>query len=295
MTHGQGQGDNQGAPPSSGEGRRGGGGGAVGRLLDRLGRPVNRGLDYLGGLAVLIAEAIAWFWRSAIRREVRFGRPAFYAQLVRLGLRSVLVVSLVSACIGFILAMQMAPPLEEFGQVDTVPNIIAIAVFRELGPLIAAVVLTGFAGAAIAAELGTMVVGEEIEALEAHALNPIRFLVLPRLLATAIAMVVVCLIGELMAISAGWAIGVWVLDIPAWVYYHNTIEQLSVADLLTGLWKAAFFGVLIASIACYHGLRVTGGAAGVGRATTLTVVHSITAIIFSDLLFTSLFYALGWH
>lgn len=266
-------------------------------MLNKLGAPVVKGLDYLGGITMVVVESGKWLWRSfrPFGPRVRFGRPAFYAQMVRLGVRAIGVVALVSGCIGLILALQMAPPLRDFGQVETVPNIIAVAIFRELGPLIAAVVMTGFAGAAIAAELGTMVVNEEIEALEAHALNPIRFLVVPRVLATTISLVVVCVIGEITAIGSGWAISVLVLDIPSAVYYQNTIDQLGLSDVLTGLWKAGVFGLIISSIACYNGLSVTGGASGVGLATTRTVVHSVTLIIFSDLLFTAAFYALGWH
>lgn len=264
------------------------------RRLNNLGQPVLRRFQYFSGICQLAFDSLAWAGRSFFHPGIRFGWRALYAQIVRLGNQSVFVVSLVSGCVGLILALQMAPPLADFGSVELIPNIIAVAVFRELGPLIAAVVLTGFAGAAIAAELGTMVVGEEIEALEAHALNPLRFLVVPRLLATTIALVIVTVISELVAVGAGWWISVTVLDIPTWVYYNNTIAQLSLADFLTGLWKAAVFGMIIASIACYNGLTVTGGAAGVGRATTNTVVHSVEAVIFSDLLFTFIFYQLGW-
>jgi phospholipid/cholesterol/gamma-HCH transport system permease protein len=214
--------------------------------------------------------------------------------MVRIGVRSVPVTALVCACIGLILALQMAPPLEPYGQLEQVPVIIAIAVFRELGPLISAIVLTGFAGASIAAELGTMVVGEEIEALVAHALNPIRFLVMPRTLATIGCLVVLCLLGQIVAVGAGCAVGVAVLDLPARVYLGNSRQALDLADLFTGLFKAGVFGLLIGAIACHNGLRVSGGAAGVGRATTQTVVYCIVSIIVTDLVFTSLFYALGW-
>jgi len=159
--------------------------------------------------------------------------------------------------------------------------------------LIRAIVLTGFAGASIAAELGTMVVGEEVEALRAHALNPVRFLVVPRIVATVIALLVLAVIGELVALTAGWTIGVTLLDIQSSIYIHNTIEQLEMADFFTGMFKAGVFGVILGSIASYNGLSVTGGAAGVGKATTNTVVHSIVAIIVSDLLFTAVFYRLG--
>ncbi len=268
--------------------------GAFVRLLDRLGAPAVRGLAFLGGLANLTFEAGGWLYRSLVLRRFRFGRAGFYSQLVRLGVRSIGVVILVNFCIGLILALQMAPPLRDFGQTDQVATIIAIAVVRELGPLIVAIVMTGFAGAAIAAEVGTMVVGEEIEALTAHALNPVRFLVLPRMLATTIAMLVLTMLGEIVAIWAGYIMGTRFLDIPPGIYWSNTIDILDVQDFLTGMFKAGVFGVLIAAIACYNGLNVTGGAAGVGRATTYTVVYSITMIIFTDLLFTAVFYKLGW-
>lgn len=262
--------------------------------LEFIGRPVVETLNYAGAVLWLGVDAIGWVWQSAILRRVRFGRFALYAQMVRLGVRSVGVVALVCSCIGLILALQMSPPLRDFGQTDKVPNIIAVAVIRELGPLISAIVLTGFAGAAIAAELGTMVVGEEVEALEAHALNPIRFLVMPRLVAVVVSLVVLCVIGDLVAIGSGWFMGVFVLDIPSGVYISNTLDQLKLNDFTTGVFKAGVFGAVMGLIACHNGLAVRGGAAGVGRATTNTVVHSIVAIIFTDLLFTTVFYRLGW-
>ncbi len=268
--------------------------GLVVRAVSQVGGSSASFIAYLGGLLILLLNTGRWCWRSAVLHRVRFGRFALYSQMVRLGVRSIGVIVIVSALIGLILAMQMAGPLEEFGQVERVATIIAIGVVRELGPLITAIVLTGFAGAAVAAELGTMVVGEEIEALQAHALNPIRFLVMPRMLATTISMGVLAVIGEIVAIGAGWGMGVLFLDIPSQVYIDLTIEALDVDDFFTGLFKACVFGILIGVIACYNGLSVAGGAAGVGRATTNTVVHSIVAIIISDMIFTTVFYRMGW-
>jgi phospholipid/cholesterol/gamma-HCH transport system permease protein len=263
-------------------------------LLDRLGRPVNGILGYIGDLADMGMQVIGWLIRSLVLRQVRFGRAALYHQMVRIGVRSVGIIMLVSACIGLILVLQMAPPLADFDQTDKVANVNAVAVLRELGPLISAIVLTGFAGAAIAAELGTMVVGEEIEALEVMALHPVRFLVVPRVLATVFGLMVLTVLADVTAILAGAAMGVMVLDIPLGVYKANTLDQASLSDFITGVLKAGVFGALIGIIACNNGLKVTGGAAGVGRATTSTVVFSIVAIIGADLLFTSLFYVLGW-
>lgn len=251
-------------------------------------------LDQVGAVWYLFAEAIRWIIRSFIHKKVRLGRPAIISQIVRIGVRSVFIISLVSGCVGLILVLQMAPPLDNFGQKDLVANITGVAVLRELGPLIAAIVLTGFAGAAIAAEIGTMVVGEEIEALEAHALNPIRFLVVPRVIAAVISMTLLAVLSDAVAIVAGWLIGVTALGVPSERYIQNTLNQIKLADFLTGIGKATVFGLLIGLIACTNGLRVTGGAAGVGRATTGTVVQSVVAIIFADLAFTAIFYAVGW-
>ena len=153
--------------------------------------------------------------------------------------------------------------------------------------------LTGFAGAAIAAELGTMVVGEEIEALEAHALNPVRFLVVPRICATTIGLILLTIIGDITAIVAGAAMSILVLDVPYELYVANTFLAIELPDFLTGLLKASVFGVILSALACYHGLAVTGGAAGVGRATTSTVVQSVVAVIIADLMFTGIFYSIG--
>jgi phospholipid/cholesterol/gamma-HCH transport system permease protein len=267
--------------------------GLVTRILERVGGFVLGILEFIGGLYWLLHELIGWVWKSTVRGQFRFGRAAFISQMVRVGVHSISIVVLVSGSIGLILALQTAPSLQQFGQVDKVANLLGVAVFRELGPLIAAIVLTGFAGASIAAELGTMVVGEEIEALESMGLNPVRFLVVPRVIASAISLVLLAVIADLSAVFAGGAIGILQLGIPYEVYKDNTIQQLTSADFLTGLFKAGIFGTILGLIACRNGLRVSGGAAGVGKATTDTVVQTVVTVIFADLFFTSLFFTLG--
>ncbi|MCP3906036.1 MAG: ABC transporter permease [Planctomycetes bacterium] len=253
----------------------------------------NRAFALIGGVSWLLRDVAFWLFRAAFTKEVRLGHNAFVTQIVRVGVRSTGIVMLVTGCVGFILALQMEPPLATFGQTDKIANIISVAILRELGPLVAAIVLTGFAGAAIAAEIGTMVVGEEIEALEAHALNPIRFLVVPRVIATIFSLVALTVLGDLTAVVAGGAMTVGFLGVPYELYKNNTLNQVVLADFLTGLVKAAVFGMILSGIACYNGLRVSGGAAGVGRATTDTVVQTVLIVIVADLLFTQLFYSLG--
>ena len=171
-------------------------------------------------------------------------------------------------------------------------DIIAIAMFRELGPLVSAIVLTGFAGASIAAEIGTMVVSEEIEALEASAIHPIRFLVVPRVIATTVMMVCLAVVGDLLGVIGGVFVGKLLLGLTLRGYIQHTFDAIVIKDFVTGLVKAGVFGTIISSLACYLGLGVTGGAQGVGTATTRTVVLTIVALIIVDLVFTTAFFYL---
>ncbi len=252
-------------------------------------------LRLMGGLGYLLLDT-AKATRLALfsKRGRRMGWANLWAQMDRVGVQSIPIVSLVLFCIGAILALQMAPTLDSFGLVSTVPDIIAVAVYRELGPLVSAVVLTGFAGASIAAEVGTMVVSEELEALEAQAISPIRFLVVPRVLATTVMMICIAVLGDLMGMMGGLIVSQTVLGVGYRQYLQHTFDMLQIKDFVTGLIKAGVFGTLISSLACYLGMSVTGGASGVGAATTRTVVLSIVSLIIVDLMFTTTFYFLGW-
>ena len=264
------------------------------RVFEAWGDLWVRVFELLGGVAGLLIDVFGWLWKSIFSKDVRFGRAATVGQIVRIGARSVGIVALVCGCIGLILAIQMEPPLSTFGQTDKIANIVGVAVLRELGPLISAIVLTGFAGAAIAAELGTMVVGEEIEALEAQALNPIRFLAVPRVLATVLSLILLTIIGDVVAITTAGIVSIELLGVPYELYKVNTLSQISLSDFTTGLFKAGVFGLILSGIACYNGFKVSGGAAGVGKATTDTVVQTVVTIVIADLMFTAIFYQLGW-
>jgi phospholipid/cholesterol/gamma-HCH transport system permease protein len=251
-------------------------------------------LGFLGELTYLLFDAAGGIHRSLFSAQGRrLGWSNLWEQMDRVGVRSIPIVCLVMFCIGAILAFQMAPVLERFGAVNEVPDIISIAVSRELGPLVSAIVLTGFAGASIAAEMGTMVVSEEIEALEAHAINPIRFLVVPRIVATTIMMMCIAVLGDIAGVAGGMVTSHAFLGISKNLYLEHTFDILHTRDFVTGVAKAGVFGILISGLACRLGLSVTGGAQGVGVATTRTVVLTIVALITVDLTFTSIFYALG--
>ena len=268
---------------------------ALRRPISALGAALLGLCEFVGGVGYLMYDT-ARAVRAALfgKRGRRLGWANLWAQMVRVGVRSVPIVMLVLFCIGAILSLQMAPILKGYGALNRVADIISIAMFRELGPLVSAIVLTGFAGASIAAEIGTMVVSEEIEALEAQAISPIRFLVVPRVLATTVMMVCVAIIGDLTGVFGGLVISKALLGVDVQQYLNRTFDAVKIRDFVTGLVKAGVFGSLISSLACYLGLSVTGGAQGVGVATTRTVVLTIVALITVDLIFTTAFYSLGW-
>jgi phospholipid/cholesterol/gamma-HCH transport system permease protein len=254
-----------------------------------------RMFEFIGGVGYLLADTFAATGTALFsKRGRRSGWPNLFTQMDRVGVQSIPIVSLVSFCIGAILALQLAPILKEYGMVPKVADVIALAVFRELGPLMAAIVLTGFAGASIAAEMGTTVVSEEIEALNAHAIDPIRYLVVPRILATLIILMCVTVMADLLGVLGGLVVGQFFLGITHQQYMAHTFTALKMRDFITGLSKAAVFGLIISTLACFLGLRVTGGAQGVGKATTRTVVLTIVSLIAVDLIFNAVFYFLGW-
>jgi phospholipid/cholesterol/gamma-HCH transport system permease protein len=268
---------------------------AILRPFDTLARAVIGFFHFIGELSYLLLDTVVGIPRSLMSKQGRrLGWANLWAQMDRVGVKSIPIVCLVMFCIGGILAFQMAPVLKNFGVTNEVPDIISIAVSRELGPLVSAIVLTGFAGASIAAEMGTMVVSEEIEALEAHAIHPIRFLVVPRILATTVMMVCIAVVGDVAGALGGMFNSSLFLGISPNMYLEHTLDILRPRDFISGLAKSAVFGMLISGLACRLGLGVTGGAEGVGVATTRTVVLTIVALITVDLMFTSVFYYLGF-
>jgi phospholipid/cholesterol/gamma-HCH transport system permease protein len=259
-------------------------------VISRFGARTLALLAYMGGLSGLFIDALWWMTIGPWKGKGAIRMHESFAQARRLGVDSLGINSLVIFFVGMILTFQSAYVLETFGIVEYVADSMSIAMFREMGPLITAMVMTGFAGAAIAAEIGTMVVSEEVVALESSALNPVRFLVVPRLLAAMFVLPVLYLIASYLGVFGGFTVALVFLDIAPLRYYVRAVDSLVARDVVAGFLKAESFGILITLIACHEGLRVTGGAEGVGRATTNAVVRSIVAIIVCDLVFTALFY-----
>jgi phospholipid/cholesterol/gamma-HCH transport system permease protein len=219
------------------------------------------------------------------RGRAPFRAESFFRYTERAGVGSVPLVAMVSFFLGLTMALLTGYQLERFGTERLVPGLVAIAFTRELGPLLTGIMLAARIGASFTAELGTMQVSEEVEAIEAMGIGPLRYLVAPRVLALFALMPCLSLISSIAAIFASALICRAYFNI-AFVYFQDLVlHALLIRDLITGILKSFMFGLLIAAIACYRGLTVRGGAAGVGISTTSSVVTAITTVIGFDTLY----------
>lgn len=217
-------------------------------------------------------------------------RQSIFNQMVFAGIASALIVFFVTIFTGIVLAMQSAYQLQKMGAVLYVSSLVAISLCRELSPVLTALVVAGRVGSAIAAELGTMKVSEQIEALETMAINPVRFLAVPRFLALFFMLPCLTIIGDISGIIGGYLVGVFSLNINPDLYIQTTFKYLEIKDIYTGITKSFVFAIIIALIGCFEGLNTKGGAEGVGRATTRSVVISFILIILADCVITTIFY-----
>ncbi|UCC94538.1 MAG: ABC transporter permease [Candidatus Omnitrophota bacterium] len=237
----------------------------------------------------LLFDVLYWIFVAPFKRKV-CRRESIFHQMIFIGLRSVFIVFFVSLFTGVVLAMQTAYQLEKMGAVLYVASLVAISLCRELSPVFTALVVAGRAGSAIAAELGTMKVSEQIEALETMAINPIRFLAVPRFIALFFMLPCLTVLGNFSGILGGFIVGTSSLHINSDLYMQTTFKYLELKDIYTGLTKSFVFAIIIALIGCYEGLNTRGGAEGVGRATTRSVVISFILIILADCVLTAIFY-----
>jgi phospholipid/cholesterol/gamma-HCH transport system permease protein len=217
--------------------------------------------------------------------RVPFRADSFFRHTERAGVDSVPLVGLVSFFLGLTMALLTGYQLQRFGTERLIPGLVAIAFTRELGPLLTGIMLAARIGAAFTAELGTMQVSEEVEAIEAMGIGPLRFLVAPRMLALILLMPCLSMVSNIAAIFASSLVCKAYFNI-AFPYFLDLVkDSLLIRDIVTGILKSFLFGLLIAAIACYRGLTVKGGAAGVGSSTTSSVVTAITAVIGFDTLY----------
>jgi len=226
---------------------------------------------------------------SVFRKDVIRPRHVFH-QMVLMGVDSTAIICLVGTAVGMVLALQGAYQLKQFGAVIYTGALVSVSMARELGPLVGGVVIAGRVGARLAAELGTMKVQEEVDALATMGLNPIRYLVVPRCLSLVIVLPFLTVITLVTGIIGGWLIGTFGIHINPYLYMDKTLDALVLKDIYTGLAKSVLFALVIGLVSCHQGLSVEGGAEGVGKATTQAVVISIILIIVVDCLATAVFF-----
>lgn len=244
---------------------------------------------YVGGMTSLGKDAAYWTLVAPLRGKGLRGRATVH-QMVLTGVNAIPIVSLIALFVGLILAFQSAYELRKYGGTVFVVNLVAVAMTRQLGPLMTAVIVAGRSASSFAAELGTMKVNEELDALETMGLNRIKFLVVPKYLALLIMMPCLTLVADFMGIVGGSIFTTYELGMPNNYYWIRAVDVLLLKDILSGLVKSVVFGIIITAVGCHEGFSVEGGAEGVGLATTNSVVISITAIIAADMFFSGLFY-----
>ena len=255
---------------------------AVLRFFDALGRRTAKGFDEWGFGASLLIESVIWvFIGRFYRQPVRFTHT--FAEMMRFGIAAMPIAILLAATIGLMLAIQSLYSLGLFGAQSFAYIGIALSVTREFSPLIMGILIAGRSGSAIAARLATMTINQEVDALQVMGINPVRFLVAPMLIALVIMLPCLAMLANLVSIGAA---GLYVsvsLDQSFASYVYATLKILKTNDVLHGIIKSSFFGLLIGLIGVMNGAGVSGGAEGVGRVTTRSVVQAITAIVVSDM------------
>jgi len=264
----------------------------VTEMLAGIGRRV-LGAREAAAAALRLLIATAARFASAPFSAKGFRWPATTRQMVRIGVDSIPIVFLIAGAMGMIVALQAAIQLRRVGATIYVADLVGVSLTRELGPLMTAIIIAGRSGSAIAAELGTMKVAEEVDALTAMGLDPVEFLVLPRLLAMGIMLPCLTVLADVVGMLGGAVVASVSLGIPMNLYVEQTLRALLLKDIFSGLIKSWVFAGIIAGVGCYQGFRVEGGAEGVGRRTTASVVAAIFLIIAADLIFTVIFYMLG--
>jgi phospholipid/cholesterol/gamma-HCH transport system permease protein len=254
-------------------------------VLAPIGRAFLAFLEAAGRLVLFAAQGL-----SAIVRPPLY--PAILLrQIIEIGYYSLPVVGLTALFTGMVLALQSYTGFARFNAEGQIANVVVLSMTRELGPVLAGLMVAGRIGAAMAAELGTMRVTEQIDALTTLSTNPFKYLIAPRLLAGIISLPPLVLIADVIGVMGGWLVATYKLDFNSAVYLHNTVDFIHYDDVVSGLVKAAVFGFLITLMGCYHGYHSQRGAQGVGSATTNAVVTASILILVFDYVLTAMFFA----
>lgn len=260
-------------------------------------------IDFILGFLAAIGRSTLGLLRGIGRVTIFAGstiahmvRPPFYPKefgqaLLHIGYFSLPVVGLTALFTGGALALQIYAGGSRFNAESAVPSIVAIGMVRELGPVLGGLMIAGRVAASIAAELGTMKVTEQIDALVTLSTHPMKYLTAPRVLAATVAMPILAGVGDIIGIMGGWLVGTTRLGFNSTTYLQNTADFLETGDVMSGLWKGAVFGFIVALMGCYHGMNSGRGAQGVGKATTNAVVSASILILASNYLLTEFFFS----
>ena len=255
-------------------------------LVARIGAGVTNAVEFAGGVFSLLVQTLLAIAVPPFRSK------QIYEQMVKIGVDSLPIATLTSFFIGVVLAFQSAYQMRRVNAEMYIPSLVSISLCREIGPVLTALVVAGRVGASIAAELGSMKVTEQLDALETLAAQPVKYLVAPRFLALFTMLPLLTVYADAIGILGGYMVAVYKLGLSHSLYIRMTFEPLVLKDIFTGLFKTLIFASIISIVSCYVGMRVEGGAEGVGAATTKAVVVSFILIIVADAFFTVIFYFL---
>ena len=262
-------------------------------VLEDVGRNTIAQLDYVGSLNIQLWATLRAMVSALPFVGNRYRWKAAVGQMMQIGVDALPMVSLMAMCTGFILAMQGASELRRFGALHYVIDLVAVGFTRELGPLITAIAVSGRSGSAFAAEIGTMEVTEEIDALRVMAFEPVEFVLAPKYLAALIAVPCLSIVSNLCGILSGGLFMFFSTRLELMLYFRYVLNSIELHDVITGLIKSVAFATIIVHVGCLEGFRVRGGPDAVGRSTTSAVVKSTFLVIVADAVFTAFFYFTG--
>lgn len=245
-------------------------------MFDDLGKRIIEALEETGEITILSAQTLLYSLKG------NFNLKDLVAQMVRVGVDSLPVAVVTAAFVGMVFAVQIASEFVKFGAGNVVGGVMGIAVARELAPALTAVVIAGRVGSAFAAEIGTMAVTEQVDAIYAMGSDPIKILVVPRVIASTIMLPILTIFADLVGFFGGYLVAVYVVGINSFGYMDSASSFLTMSDITGGIIKAVFFGMIISIVGCYKGLKTTGGARGVGEATTNSVVYSLMGLFVAN-------------
>jgi phospholipid/cholesterol/gamma-HCH transport system permease protein len=264
-------------------------------LTESVGKATLKHLDYVGGLSLQLWAAVRALGAALPFAGNRYRWKATVRQMLQIGVDAVPMVGLMAVCAGFILAMQGAAELRRVGAVHFVIDLVAIGFTRELGPLLTAIAVSGRSGSAFSAEIGTMMVTEEVDALRVMAFEPVEFVLVPKYLAALIAVPCLSIVSNVCGILAGGIFMFFSTHLSLRLYLHDVLTSIQLPDVFSGLIKSLAFATVIVHVGCLEGFRVRGGPDAVGRSTTSAVVKSTFLVIVTDVVFTAIFYLTGSH